>query len=550
MKITSLADYPDDLELRWLKGIGKTTDGKLWVDTFIRPENGKTFFCRLPYGILPFLMPGLVISRGEVLTSRKGGKSGWAVIPDLSQMEVIPAITAFTRDHYDLGGHLGGDHCVLRYHSHGWTILIPAMELVRFLFLHSKVMAKSLLEPMGLMNLALTPVPDLYPEILVEFHPNMPRALMRPEFIQEFAWAAVHPEGRAAWDSVLRLSSGQRSLILEPPPLKNCRIEFRGVAKAKTWLVLEITTLTGRALPAPVIHWTHPSECEKNTIPDGPGAKDEEEDLPPGPARSIHVREHEVDEKADSQKDINQDMIMLGSKRGVFTAPARVVRILSPARVRRTIKEPGDQEPSPRKSRSDAGGPIDPTLPVKTVTKTVSMGEEAVTGGLSPLEVLTLEQASFEAIGDLGVLVETLKLIERSQQDLTLTTSLVFLKQGRTVSRNPQGRRSCLVAVFTSSGKPPSVLLDVDHSGLVGGLSGLMLRYDRICPLDEMEQHIKQLLDTMVDRYGNWDKVAECTLPDWVTVKHLPKLLRMTERAGDKEYVWRWARRLTNEILK
>ncbi len=550
MKISSLANYTDDLELRWLKGVGKTTDGKLCVDTFFRQKNGSTFFWRLPYGTLPFLMPGLVISSGEVLTSRKGGKSGWAVIPDLSQMEVIPAIKAFTRDHYDLGGHFGGDHSVLRYHSRGWTILIPAMELVRFLFLHSKVMAKALLEPMGLMNLALTPVPDFYPEILIEFHQNTPRALMRPEFVQEFAWAAVHPEGRAAWDSVRRLSSGQRTLILEPPPLKNCRIEFRGVAKAQTWLVLEINALSGRALPAPVINWTHPSVCEKNTGPERTTvAKNEEDDLL-RPARPVHVREHEVDEEADSQKDINQDMILLGGKRGMFTSPARVVRILSPPRARQTVKETGDQEPVPRKSRSDTGRPVDPALPVKIVSKTVSLGEESVTGGLSPLEVLTLEPASFEAIGDLGLLIETLKLIEQSQPDLTLTVSLVFLKPGQSVSRTPQGRRICLVAVFTSPVRPPFVVLDIDHSELAGDLSGLMLRYDLFCQLDEMDQHIKQLLDTMVDRYGSWDKEAERTLPKWVAVKRLPKLLRMTERAGDMDYVEMWVRRLKERMSK
>ena len=172
------------------------------------------------------------------------------------------------------------------------------------------------------------------------------------------------------------------------------------------------------------------------------------------------------------------------------------------------------------------------------------MGQSATVAGLPPIEVSVLEPADWDAVGDLYLLVEILRRIEQSRPDLTLTASLVYLKPALAASSALRGRRACLVAVFVSPDGAPRVLLDVDHSNLPGGLSGLMLRYDQPCALSDMERHVKQLLDGMVDHYGHWDKEAERALPHWVTVKRLPKLLRMTERRGDGKYVERWSRRL------
>ncbi|MBU2848649.1 hypothetical protein HF925_08665 [Acidithiobacillus ferriphilus] len=543
MKIASLMQYSDDLTLRWLNGVSKMSDGSLRVDVLFHRSNGESIFQRLPFGMLPFLTPGFVVSGGTALTTRRGGKNARAVIPDLSRPEIDSVLEAVTRRHYDLGGHTGGEHQILRYASKDWTILIPAMELIRFLFLHGKVLANAILQPMGLTDLALTPTPGLYPDILIEFQRAMPRALTRSEFVQEFAWAAVHPDGRRAWDSVLRLSKGQRSLMLEPPSLQNCRVEFRGVAQNKTWLVLEIIAVSGRNLPAQEIVWMHPSEREPSDDSDGDESEGLFEEECAGEGRPAHVREQMIDDQAKSQEDINQAVVLLGGKRGQFNTPARVTKILSPTRPR-TISTPfGEQQTEARKTRSDAGQLIDSTLPLKIITQPVSMGESAVVEGLPPIEVSMLEPLDWDAAGDLHLLVKVLRLVEQSQADVTLTTSLISLKTGfGAITRD--GRRACLVAVFTSSIRPPSVLLDVDHSNLPGGLSGLVLRYHEICALADMERHIKLLLDRMIDHFGRWDETAEQTLSKHATVKRLPKLARMTEKANDMNYLKSWSKRL------
>lgn len=547
--ISSLSRYQGEMELRWLNGALRTQDNTWWVTAMFRPERGETIFHRLPIGMLPFLVPGLVVAQGKLLATRKTGSPGWSVIQDLSLPEVLPAREAIRRRHYSLDNHFGGEHQVLRYISRDWTILIPAMELIRFLFLHSKVLAHALLAPMGLMNLAVTPNPGIYPEIQIDFSSELPRRLLRPEFIQEFAWAAVHPEGRRAWDSVRDRSLGQRSLMLDPPPLRNCRIEFRGVALDKTWLVLEITALSRRVLPARTIHWTHPSERKKEGGLDDNGPDAPPKGTPIRPARPAHAREHWVGDDHGNRTDSDQDVVLLGGKRGVFSSPAKVVKVLSPARPCNTAEEDLYESPA-RKARADAGQRVDRKLPPKIVTKKSSMGEETASGGLQPLEVSMLDRADWSAIGNLSLLLYALKLFARwSRPHLTLTATLVYLKPGPAVSQNPQGRRTCLVAVFTSPVHPPRVLIDVEHSGLPGGLAGLMLRYDQPTDLDEMEKHIKELLDAMVDRYGHWDNEAEQKLAAEVTILRLPKLLRMTKKAGDKTYVRGWVRRLRDLVL-
>ncbi|MBU2772427.1 hypothetical protein HMI48_09740 [Acidithiobacillus ferrooxidans] len=543
MKIASFANEPGDLTLRWLNGIAKGPDNRKQVTCLFSKNDGETVFRRLSLGMLPFLMPGLVVSRGEILTARRGGKQGLAVIPDLSAPEIVTVHDALPRRHYDLGGHTGGSHRILRYPSRGWAVLIPEIELIRFLFLHGKVMANAILQPMGLMDLAIAPTPGLYKEILIEFQAGMPHAMTRPEFIKEFAWLAVHPDGRRAWDSVLRLSQGQQSLLLEPPPLKNCRMFFRGVVRNNVWLVLEILALSGRRLPASIIAWTHPSERERGDDAKGGADGKESEGDTAGENRPKQVREELIDDQAESQQDVNQAVILLGGKRGEFETPARVKKVLSPPRSRPGSPGLSEQQGTPRKKRIDEGPPVDPHLPPVIVTEPVSMGETAIADGLPPVEVSVLEPLDWDAAGDLTLLVKVLQHVESLQLDVTLTVSLVALKAGAgAVTRD--GPRACLVAVFTSPARFPSVVLDVDHSNLPGGLSGLLLRYHQEVVLADMERQVKLLLDRMVYLSSRWDKTAERALSNYATVKRLPRLARVTKKGGDKKYVRKWAKRL------
>jgi len=260
MIIRQLARFQHDVELRWLTGLLREGDQLKIRAQFLNHGDGTTFLQNLPFGMLPFLMPGMVVSKGEVRTERRTGKRVKTLLPDLAAHEEIDVMEGLARSHYDLGGRKGGGQRLLRYQAKGRTILIPTFELIRLLFMHSKALANSLLIPSGLMELAVTPAPGLYPDIDIDFTGAVPHRAVSPEFVKEFAWLAVHPDGRRAWDSVLKLSAGKPYLTLVPPPLRNCHLTCRGVVWNNRLLVLEILSLSGRRLPAGEIRWTHPSE--------------------------------------------------------------------------------------------------------------------------------------------------------------------------------------------------------------------------------------------------------------------------------------------------
>lgn len=548
MIIKSLCHYENDLELRWINGLHYFGEkGLRIVAQFFDHLKRETILKDFPIGTMPFLVPGLVVSRGEVQAVRNTGKQCRLTLPDLSDAEEIDVMDAITRIHYDLDGHRGGKQRILRYHVGDTPFLIPTFEYIRFMFLHSRGLAEALLQPSGLLNYAVTPNPGLYTEIQIDFTEQMPHKVITPEFVREFAWLSVHPDGRRAWDSVRLRSQGKRFLSFDPPGLRESHFVFRGVEWDRRWLVLEILSISGRVLPAETIFWTHPSERERIVAGSASEYKHPEVEAF-GEIRPRHVRECVVDSDVESRKNRNQDAILLGGKRGCFDNNASVVKLLRP----RKSSGPGGTgqgQVTTRKPRSDAGQMVNPNLPPEVVRQAVSVGDLALAGGLPPVDFILLEKAEEDHIGELNLLDEVLRRIEAVHSDLTLTRHLVFLKRGKAISFCGSRRRACLVAVFTSSRRPPRVLLDVDH-GKLNGLAGLLLRYDADCPIVEMGRHIKLILDAVVDNHGHWKRLVEKQLPEFVTVKRLPKLLRMTDRYADEDYVGKWMRKISNDIAR
>lgn len=543
MIIKSLAHYKNDIELAWLSGHYTDHSQNRHLSVRFRDLSNSNYFQEtLPFAYLPFLMPGLVVSRGEVQIARVTGKSGQVNLSDLSDAEEVDAGDAVPPSLYSFGHHLGGGQRILRYRSGEKVILIPSIEMIRFLFLHSRVLADALMVPSGLQALAVTPDPGLAWEIEVRFEKKMPCRLLTVDFIREFAWLSAHPDGRKAWDSVRRCSQGQRFLTLDPPPIQNCSLEFRGVEKNGCWLVMEIIALSGRGQPARSIVWCHPSVREPSRI--GTTGNKSLSDYQASCSRPEHEREYLVDGEAESQNNINQDVILLGGKRGCFKSTSSVTKNLMP----RQDSINGSEPSLSRKARRDAGQLVNPDLPPMGIRKLVSAGPTAFSGGLQPVEFSTLEQAGVEHIGDLSLLEEILRRIEQGMPDLTLTFRLVLLKPGRAISYVGLRRRACLVAIFSSPQHPPRILLDVDHTDLSGGLSGMLLRYDIPTPMADVAGHIRLLLGALVERYGHWDILAEQRLPPFITVKHLPKLVRITKRAEDERYVLEWMGRLVRMI--
>lgn len=98
-------------------------------------------------------------------------------------------------------------------------------------------------------------------------------------------------------------------------------------------------------------------------------------------------------------------------------------------------------------------------------------------------------------------------------------------------------RRTCLVAIFSPlDDTPPIVLLDIDHSG-DRALATLLLRYRKHLRWNEIEAHIKDILDSAVFNGGHWNPTAESRIADLIDFERLRRVLRVESRETEAGYL-------------
>lgn len=529
-------DEPEDLEIRWLGGL--RNDARLgWhVRVFSRRLRSKVLREDwVPIGFLPLLTPGRVVSGGELLSTAATGIPLEFDVPDLSKgieqdaSKVSPFMYSF--DH-----HWGWKQRVLRYQVDDEVCLIPTIELVRHLFLLNKRLAWALMDPVGLGNLAVPVMPGIYTDMHIDFTENMPLKCLGKLEAQEFAWLAVHPDGRRCWDSVRRRSLHRPYVSLEPSPI-NAHLDFRGVKLGKQYLVLEIERLFGRSLPCDRLTYSHPAD--RHIVHDGT-AND---------ARRLHKRTAradasgtgegtpEIDPWVGSRRNQHQKALPLVERFSTFDRDIPVDRVKVPKVISaRDIPAPFAHDGiSKRRTTS--------TAPVRFPA---SVNPEVLQDGLPPIDFKHLERAN-DYVGETAWLAAVVRRIAVLRPHIQISMSHFFLKKGREFSETGRGRRACLVALFQLPDRPPTILIDVDHTGL-RGLAAVMLRYTAECSFAEMEGHIKVLLDALVENSGKWDRKAEANLPPFVICRRQKKVLRRQGERTLDEMLTVWTERLLNRL--
>jgi len=541
------ASLDEDLEVLWLAGLFQTRDKGWQVRAIMRGVISRAVRqWDLPIGLLPLLAPGRGFSRGDLMRTPVTGRISHAGIPDLAAGEVVEA-NSVPRWLYSFEGHRGWGQHLLRYRI-GWkTYLIPTMELVRYLFLHNKTLANAIMQPAGLLALAAPELPGHHPCLHLHFTRQMPRRSLSPLLVQEFAWLAVHPDGRLSWDSVRERTLGNRHVGLLVPPLQNCRMSFHGVEMRSTCLVLEIRQLSGRSLPCDHIRYSHPVERHLRYILDRDGASIRPVRRTPMSRDKQQPDSDEVEPTQGSRVDVHQKALPMLGKFSAFDAVVRVEK------VKYVEDRPcaPDAVPHPAAGtvpEAKAGTGDSRAARPRTKAESSSVGESVDHNGLPPIEFQILEPAGWDYVGELGPLMAAINLMAGRHPALNVAMSLCYMKTGRAFSMAGRQDRVCLVAFFQLPGAPPTVLLDVDHSG-IRGLSSLLLRYSRHCPLREMELHIKTLLDALVVRCGRWDTAAERALPEFVACRRLRKVLRQQGKQSDEDYLGAWTERLMGKVL-
>ncbi|WP_448208569.1 hypothetical protein [Azospirillum sp. sgz302134] len=540
--IKAFADQGEDLELIWLAGFVEDPEKGWQVRATTRGIDSDNVVTHLlPIGLLCALPLGKCYSGGDLTSLALHGNVVQFSIPNVADGEEVTA-ECIPPDLFPIKGRTRKVQRLLRYWVNGVEVLVPIIELIRSLFVHNKTMANALMHRSGLMELCRPELPGFHSDLHLHFTNKMPKKILNQTFVAEFAWTAVHPDARRSWDSVATLSKGQSYIAFYPPSLQNSTWTVRWMRKGNTALVLEILQLTGKRHPCDILRYSHPSMSETVSfrtrhLKEGQGDTDE-----PPPLREI--RDYVVDDQATGSRiDTHQSALPVLTKLSTFDREIKITKVAESAT--RGITSAAKSEDS---ESGPGQGKISPDIVIRRrVRVAASIGEDVPGATLPPIEFRLLEPANPEYLGELEPLIGALHLMAEMLPTVRIAMSMCALKRGRAISVAGHQRRPCLISVFWPQARPPIVLLDVDHTGGFS-LSSLALRYLKHLPFREMEEHIKNMLDGMVDNHGRWNIKTADAFADAVECIRLPRVLRHRERMDQKAYWKAWAVRLAERF--
>jgi hypothetical protein len=526
---------PEQVELYWLAGLCE--DKNAW---FIRAvmrgmESNRYSMISLPIGLSPLLSLGHVFAEGEMLSLPARGMLGNATVRDVSHYEEITSAD-IPPELYSFGGKGGGIQRLLRYHTAQGEILIPAIELIRYLFLHNRTLANAVIRP-GALNLLFHPeVPGYRRELTLRFTSRIPKSCLSRHFAQEFAWIALDPDARRAWDSVCLQSQGKQYVTFTPPPLRESAWRFRGVQNGNQWLILELLHLTGKNHPCDELHYGHPSmkEVIRSAGENGEKPDTDSDDDDGDTSREYVTYDYELDDGQDGAKAGGLRTKDTFSMQSDFNKSIIVEKLLI------KVDRPGGVQTNET---------VPATGPRSEIRKTikVSSGEQSLSAKLPPLELKLLTPAAWDCIGDLEALAGTVRHMANRLPWVRFAMSLCQLKAGRVFSMANRRPRVALVVTIMPPDNPPIVLLDVDRTGDVA-LSMVALHFHRYSSFDVVEASVKRALDGLVDGSGHWDHEIERELTDICGCERLPKMLTPRSDANTRGQTALWAMKLLRRL--
>ena len=539
--IQSFAKLKEDVELVWLAGFFQDMEGGWRVGAATRGiDKGKIEQHHLPIGLLPVLALGRCFSNGDPTKLTLHGELANIVIPNLGEYTEVTA-DQIPDDLFPLNRKRKIQK-LLRYRLDDLDVLVPTIVLIQRLFALNKTMANALMRMGGLLDLCRAERPGFYDDLHLHFTDAMPVRALSDKFASDFAWIAVHPDIRPSWDSVAAATEGHEYVSFTPPLVLNMPWTVRWVRNDTTALVLDIIRIAGKSYPCKTLYYHHPllKQSQKARPRHLSKGEDESEET----ALVRQVRDYVVDDgTTGSRTDAHQPLLPISGALSEFTDHIPVIKVL-----RKSEEQPDRTGGSDETATDTEGTASSRTSTVRRrVRVTASVGEERQDSKLPPIEFSLLDPADPDYFGELEPLIGALRLMADLVSSVRISMSLCALKPGRAISVVGKRRRPCLVAALWSTSRPPVILLDIDHAGDVA-LSSLALRYRRPLPFEDMERHVKTMLDGMVDNHGHWNMDLAAAFTDMCECERLPKVLRSKQRQDQKVYWQVWAMKLVDRL--
>lgn len=519
---------PEPLEVYWLAGLLRHPEEGWQVRVVMRGTVSESFRMHvLPIGLLPILTLGSRFEKGQLLQYQSAGVMGFATVPDVAKAEELGS-DALPAGLYPFGESKGGVQRLLRYQTDIGTLLVPTIELIRFLFVHNKTLAHALMQPGSLMTLHRQQNFQQGAPLLLHFSSDMPVRLLNHAFVQEFAWLAYDQSARKSWESVYGFTIGKPYVSFMPPHITDSSWTFRGVQQGETWLVLELTHVSGRQLPCKSLSFSHPAMVHrpaKSKLVEPTKSNGSEAVKEPG--------RHKVVEGGGSRTRQGQSVLPISHKGGSFSNPIQIEKIWSS--VKPTTSRKG------RKLSGEQSCDTEPTV------KLGSLDIQALNAKVLPIEFQLLESVAWDQLGTLEVMVKTVQLMAIMLPDVQISMSLAKLPSGRAFSMAERRPRICLVALFEAEGKSPVVLLDIDRAGN-HALSTMVLKIYQSVDWFKLEMLIKNILDMLVSNGGHWNAQLGSDFSEVCQFKRFPRVLPKRNEAVSGNYLRLWAIRLCRRL--
>lgn len=528
MVFKSVAKLTDDpVEVFWLAGFICNESNEWQVRVVYRNKRtGKLVPVREPIGMLPILSLGAWFDYGVLQTEELPGDLMEVIISDVGQPEVITSAD-MPSSLYQLPENQSGHQRLFRYQTRQGMVHIPAVELIRALFIHNRALALALMRPAGLEQLYVPMAPGLRESVTLRFTKEIAKSALSRELAMEFAWLALDVDARRSWESVRRLSAGQDCILFEPPTIRNSSWQFRGLRHGDQVLVLELIHVSGRTVPAKVLEYMHP-DLRKTICAGKSQARNPEGDSKPDAGRldeAIDV----ADADQGSSNYRNSMVSNIGRRQSAFENPVKVIK----------------KEIALQKTSRDPAGVERQKKPKKKQNVLVTTGERASGKGIRPLDFRMLCRAPVSRIGDLEAFDETIRHMRDKLPNVQFSAELVLLKQGKAAASVGSAPRAAMVARIDRLGWPPIVLIDIDHTG-IAALSLMTLRFRDGVAEDQVERAIGKTIDGWVDAGGHWSADVEMDLKAVCRSDRIPKAV--VPRAAFEKFAELWALRLIGRL--